>query len=145
MYTIEKTDYGLYIVMGGVVDLDEVQQYIKEKEALLSEFDGPYSMIIDIRSSATPKDELIEIFRQSQERSRDNLLRMSIIVNSPVVQGIAKQVGFQSGIETLTRVINALKTNDWEEVALRWVKNGTEPDQREFTEVTQKIRVNNHK
>lgn len=131
--------------MGGLLSVEEVKKYIEEKEALLSEFDGPYSMIIDIRSSATPKDELIEIFRQSQERSRDNLLRMSIIVNSPVVQGIAKQVGFQSGIETLTRVINALKTNDWEEVALRWVKNGTEPDQREFTEVTQKIRVNNHK
>ncbi len=136
MYKIEKKEYGLYVVMGGLLTVLEVKRYVEEKEAILSKFDGPYSMMVDIRTVVAPHDEMFHFLKKSQEKMKsDNLQRMSIIVDSPVVYGIAKQLGFESGIHSCTRVINSLNIANWEEISLDWVIRGIEPDLNKATSV----------
>lgn len=122
MYEINKTDYGLHVTMGGVYEENEIQEYVVEKEKLLSEIDGPYSIIIDLRTAIPPKFEDAQLLKESQEKMRDNNLhRMAIIVSSPVIMNQAKQIGFLAAVQSNTKYINASKTEDWEKEALLWI------------------------
>mgnify|MGYP001251262726 CR=1 FL=1 len=124
MYKISKTKYGLHIEMGGIYGENEIEEYIFEKEKLMSELDGPFSLIIDLRTAIPPKFEDVELLKDSQSKMNDSKLhKMVIIVNSPIIMGQAKQVGFLAGIESKTKYINASIIENWEEEALNWVND----------------------
>lgn len=128
MYTIKKTDYGLHVVMGGVYAEQEIRQYIIEKEKILATFEGPYSLLIDLRTAMPPSSEDSKLLQESHKRLLEgNLLRMAIVVASPVMTVNAKQVRFLSGIEKCTRIILSTKMPDWKEAALGWILEGIEP------------------
>lgn len=128
MYTIEKTDYGLHVIMGGVYGDQEIRQYIIEKERLLATHEGPYSLLIDLRMAMPPSPEDAKLLAGSQRRLQlGNLQRMAIVVASPVITGSAKQVGFLSGADDSTRIILASRTPHWMEQALGWILKGIEP------------------
>lgn len=127
MYEIKRTEYGIRVTMGGVYAENEIEKYVVEKERILSEIDGPYSLIVDLRTAIPPKFEDISLLKNSQKRLKDSKLhRMAIIVGSPVIMGQAKQIGFLAGVESATKYIDASKHDDWEERALEWISEGVE-------------------
>jgi hypothetical protein len=128
MYTIQKTDYGLYVTMGGRYNPEEIEHYIAEKERLIGEFDSPFSMLVDLRAAypTAPQDQ--QLLEESQGRMRTgNLLRMAIVTLSPVVRNQVQQISFTSHLGDRTRVINASKHDNWEELAMNWILQGVEP------------------
>lgn len=128
MYTIEKTDYGLHVVMGGVYAEQEIRQYIIEKEKILATIEGPYSLLIDLRTAMPPSPEDAKLLAGSQRRLREgNLQRTAIVVASPVLTVSAKQVGFLSGADDSTRIILVSRMPHWKEAALGWILEGIEP------------------
>ncbi len=140
MYAIEKTEYGIYVTFSGILNLNEVEQYIREKEVFMNDHPGVYSALVDVRRLATPRDEVMDLLSKTLKKSKEKLLRMAIIVTSPVVHGIAKQFGFRSSINNVTRVINTNKNTDWEKVALNWINDGIEPGQNQLmTDIPPKV------
>jgi len=127
LYTIKKTAYGLRVQMGGIYEKDEIKNYIKEKEVLISSIEGPYSMILDLRGAIPPEGKDATLLIECQERMK-NLERMAMIITSPVIKGSAKQVLYGSGKDSSTRIINASRTHNWEELAIDWVTSAIEPD-----------------
>jgi hypothetical protein len=90
--------------------------------------DGPYSMLVDLRDAMPPDADDAALLKASQRRQkRGNLQRMAIVVASPVLKGSARQVSFDAGMDEYTRVIDATRTPNWEELALGWVVSATEP------------------
>lgn len=129
MYTIEKTTYGLRVVMGGVYAENEIKQYIEEKEKLISEIDGPFSMLVDLRSAIPPEPSDRKLLEESQARMRKgNFERMAIIFTSPVLRMRGQQIAFDSEISPQTRMIDASKVPNWESLALDWVIKGIDPE-----------------
>lgn len=128
MYKIVRTDYGLHITMSGQYAKEEIQRYVAEKEAILNTFTEPYSLLVDLRSAIPPEDADEGLLAQSQRRMKGgHLLRMAIIVMSPVLEAQAKQIVFTSGLEDRTRVINANRVRTWDTAALDWIIKGVEP------------------
>lgn len=126
MYKIKKTDYGLHITMGGVYGDNEIEEYIIEKEKRMSEIDGSYSLIIDLRMAIPPKHEDAQRLKKSQEKMKDsNMHRMAIIVSSPIIMNQAKQISFLSELDSSTKYIDSSKTANWEEVALQWISESS--------------------
>lgn len=135
MYTIEKKHYGLRITMGGLYAPGEIAQYVEEKDAALREFEGTYSLMVDLRSAIPPVAEDAEILQQSQARSKGRLVRQAIVVHSPVVKLRANQLMVSSQISDRTRFINAAASPNWEEIAMNWILYGEEPDPDEQPDV----------
>ncbi|MEE8404658.1 MAG: hypothetical protein V3S17_04640 [candidate division Zixibacteria bacterium] len=126
MYEIKKTPYGIHVTMGGLYEENEIEEYIAEKENLLSEIDGSYSMIIDLRTAIPPKHEDAQRLKESQEKMKDSKMhRMAIIVSSPVIMNQAKQISFLSELDSSTKYIDSSKTDNWEEVALQWISESS--------------------
>ena len=129
MYKIEKTAYGLRVTMGGVYSANEIRTYIEEKEKLISEITGPFSMLVDLRSAIPPDRHDQKLLEESQIRmKRQNLLRMAIITRSPVVHMRGNQIAIDAGIDDRTRIINATAISEWETLALEWIVDGIEPE-----------------
>lgn len=128
MYTIEKKHYGFRITMGGLYAPGEIAKYVEEKDAALHEFEGSYSLMVDLRSAIPPVAEDAELLQQSQVRSKDRLIRQAIVVHSPVVKLRANQLMVSSQIHDRTRFISAAESSNWEELAMNWILYGDEPD-----------------
>ena len=128
MYKITKTDYGLHIVMGGTQNKSEIKRYLVEKEKLIAAIEGPFSLLIDLRSAIPPEEDDANRLKESQARMVNNQLqRIAFIVSSPVLLRQARQIGFMSGISDSARFIDASKTPDWKKLSLDWVTKGIEP------------------
>lgn len=122
MYEIKRTEYGLHVTMGGAYAENEIEEYVVEKEKALSEIDGPYSLVVDLRTAIPPEFEDVDLLRESQQKIKDsNLHRMAIIVGSPIIEAQAKQIGFLAGVESKTKYIDASKCDDWEEQVRQWI------------------------
>jgi hypothetical protein len=129
MYKIERKHYGLHVTMGGLYSPDEISIYVKEKERLIAEIDGHFSLLIDLRSAIPPDHADETLLQESQAKLKSwGLQRMAIIVKSPIVGTQARQIAISAAVKEQTRIINASKVPDWEEVALDWILYGKEPD-----------------
>jgi len=129
MYKIEKKHYGLYVTMQSLYSADEMKTYLQEKDRMLAQFDGPFSIIVDLRSAIPPDKRDEQLLEENHAHLREHgLQRMAIVVDSPVVQMQAKQILSNAGIRDRTRIINAAKFPDWEERALNWVLYAIEPE-----------------
>ena len=139
MYTIEKKHYGLYVTMGGRYSPEEMKEYLMEKEQHISEVEKPFSILVDLRSALPPNEEDRTILKDSMALVRGKgLLRMAIILSSPVLGLQAKQILIDAEVDEHARIINAAKSPDWEELALNWIFYGTEPKYAEQAEAIHK-------
>ena len=129
MYTIQKKHYGLHVTMGGLYSQEEIKTYILEKEELMAQIDGPFSMLVDLRQAIPPDEQREKMLEASQARMKQHrLLRMALIVSSPVIAIQARQIMINAAIGDRSRIINAAKTQDWETKALDWILYAIEPD-----------------
>jgi len=136
VFKIEKATYGLRVTMGGVYSDNEIRTYIEEKEKLISEMTGPFSMLIDLRSAIPPDRHDQKLLEESQIRMKQrNLLRVAILTRSPVVHMRGNQITMDAGTDDRTRIIDANTVSDWEAVALEWIVNGIEPEVSEHSEL----------
>lgn len=128
MYTIERKYYGLRITMGNQYAPDEIERYVKEKEEALREFEGGYSLLVDLRTAIPPNQEEAEFLRKSQAKMDAGLIRQAWVIHSPVVRQRANQLVVTGPIKDRTRIIDSSASEDWEEIAMNWILYGTEPD-----------------
>lgn len=145
MYKIEKTDYGLHLVISGLLSVDEIEKFVDDIRDFTIKAEGPFSMLCDVRKIVTPPEEIMALFMKSQLIVKEKLLRMAMVVSSPVVFGLAKQLSFQSGLNDVTQFISSLKTDDWEKACFDWILEGIKPEQGEINSASQKIHIEQFK
>lgn len=129
MYKIEKTPYGIHVVLGGNLDLAEVRKMFIERNRAIRAFKGRCSVLIDIRSLVPPTPDILEILQVGDSRPPCGTWgRRAMIGLSPVIKSRALQFLFQAGTDDCTRYIDASKIDNWEEIALAWIVDGIEPE-----------------
>ncbi len=129
MYTIERKHYGLHITMGGLYAPGEMETYVREKEKAIAAIDGPFSLLVDLRSAIPPDERDEKLLEECQARlTRWGLVRMAFVVSSPVIRIQARQLVINATVKDQTRLIDASKSPNWEELALNWILYGTEPE-----------------
>lgn len=129
MYKLEKKHYGLYVTMRGLCSAIEMEAYLQEKDRMLGEFEGPFSIIVDLRSAIPPERRDEQLLEENHARLRERgLQRMAIVIDSPVVAMQAMQISCTAGVRDRTIIINAAKSLDWEEQALNWILYAVRPE-----------------
>ena len=128
MYKIELTPYGFRISASGEMGLEEAEQMKSELIGVLSEKDGPFSLVIDIRQLVLFEPEVVKTIVDAHAACiRMSCERTAILVKSPIHKGQASQICFSASSKMCDRIIDASRVENWEEVAIGWAANGVEP------------------
>jgi hypothetical protein len=129
MYKIDRTSYGLFIVLGGSLEEGEIKRYFSELRSVLTTVEGPFSAIIDVRTAVPSRPEVLRLFLEQLQWSKNTpCQRLAILGKSPVIKGQAIQLMFQSEMTESIRYFDTSKAANWEKICLDWVVKGIEPD-----------------
>ena len=129
MYKIEKKEQGFTLTFGGKMDKAELERWLKESEQALTECNGAFGIIIDMRSMQGLPPEAQAVMVQGQGLyKKKGMERSAVIVNSAAIAMQFKRLGKESGIYSFERYIDASTDAGWEKHALDWVKSAIDPD-----------------
>ncbi|SYZ72748.1 hypothetical protein TRIP_C20863 [Candidatus Zixiibacteriota bacterium] len=129
MHKIDRTSYGVYIILKGPMEVADFGSYIADLEAVLKTINGPYSAIIDAREGIPSKPEVLELFHGQLAGTKSTpLQRLAILAKSPVIKNQIIQLAFRSETSETIRFFDTTKVPDWERQSLEWVSRGIEPD-----------------
>jgi hypothetical protein len=130
MYKIERRVGGFSLTFGGTVTLEELNQWLKESEEALASGNGPFGVIVDLRTlKPVPPDAQALLVQGQGLYKRAGMQRSAVILDSPLMTMQAKRLSKGSGIYAFERYIDASSDPDWEKHAVAWVKSGIDPDQ----------------
>jgi hypothetical protein len=129
MYEVEQTAYGLRLKLDGYVGEDEMTAYCEEVRAEADRQRGSFGVVADMRgATAMPDESASELKELMAYCDRQGLERAAGVFESTTTamqtQRLAENVNHADGNAVF---IDASETDDWESVALDWVKNGVEP------------------
>ncbi|MBU8932448.1 MAG: hypothetical protein KOO62_00430 [candidate division Zixibacteria bacterium] len=128
MYNIEKKDYGYKLIFAGELHKDEMDQWLKESEQILSSQEGNFAVFVDMRKMQPASQVVQKFFQRGQSLyCRKGMERSAVILSSPALSMQFKRIAVQSGIFDGERYIDASTTSDWEEIGLSWVSDSIEP------------------
>lgn len=128
MYKIERKNYGVKITFSGFVKEEEMLVYKKEFRAMLDQLPEKFGIFSDMREMKPMPPESQKIFNANPELVTGRLTRSATIVNSALVKIQSKRMVEEWKVSDSKRYIDASKTSNWEEVAVDWIVNGTEPE-----------------
>lgn len=129
MYSINKTEYGIYIRVAGSVTDEESKNILADIRNIVKGLPASFCVFSDLR-----KMELLSIAAQTvciqiQETVIEaGVKRSAVILGDQTVTYQFKRLALQSGIFDLERYIDSSTNSDWEEQGLRWVCEGIDPD-----------------
>jgi hypothetical protein len=128
MYSIDKTDYGFKIVLGGMVEIEEAREWLKEFKVLAEKVKKPFQVFVDMRTLIPLSDEAQGPLQEGQRFSRNLGMTRSVVIlrdNLTVLQLI--KLARQTGIYHTERYISSIDNPDWEQQGLDWIRDGKEP------------------
>ena len=128
MYRIDKTEFGLKLLFGGILEAPELQAWLRASAKTLADFQAPFSVLVDMRTLG-PLDRVgKELMQEGQQMYRlAGMERSVVILENPVTQMQFKRIAHESGIYQGERYLCAIETPDWEKVALDWLTKGIDP------------------
>jgi hypothetical protein len=129
MYKIERRVGGFSLTFGGTVTKEDLDHWLKESEEVLATGNGPFGVIVDLRTlRPLPPDAQAVLVQGQGLYKRAGMERSAVILNSPLMTMQAKRLSKGSGIYVFERYLDASNDPNWEKHALAWVKLGIDPD-----------------
>ena len=130
MYTIERRPSGYILTFAGLIDNNEMLKWQNEsKNVLEKEISSDFGVIVDMRNLMPLASDTQSIMISGQELYKQKgMKRSAVILASAIISMQFKQLAKQSGIYTTERYIDASKYSNAVEVAIKWVKDGIDPD-----------------
>ena len=131
MYKIEQTDFGLKMTFSGVMNGGEAQQFLSEFLRIIADYDRPHlAGIADVREFVPVIPEVLKIMHDTINAGTSlfrGTVRITVIVNSPVIKNIVTRLGYDTGTFAYFRFVSASEIKDPEKAAYDWAVNGIEP------------------
>ncbi|MCK4655796.1 MAG: hypothetical protein KAT85_02155 [candidate division Zixibacteria bacterium] len=129
MYKLEKAEYGLNLTLGGDIGTAVAMKLADELEQVLPAQKGEFSILVDARGVIPYERKTQEyVFKWMTLCRQNGCRRYAIIVTSPVLATQASRLAYEAGTGELERYINANEVENWEEIAIRWLVDGIEPE-----------------
>lgn len=128
MYKIEKTNLGFHLTFAGAMTKAEIEKWYAESEEALKGQQGPFGVIIDMRTLALlPVEAQGEMVRgQAMYRSR-GMERSCVILDDAITRIQFMRLARKSGIFKYERYIDASAHKNWLAEARDWVSHAVTP------------------
>jgi anti-anti-sigma regulatory factor len=129
MYKIEKKTSGFLLTFGETIDAAEMQRWLTESQKALETVQGPFGVIIDMRTLKPLSSDSQAVMVKGQGLYKQKgMQRSAVVLNDAVTTLQFKRLAQQSGIYAFERYIDASKHEDWAKMAVAWVRDGIDPD-----------------
>lgn len=129
MYEVKETEYGLYLRIIGEVSLDESKAILSEVRVIFERRETGICAFADLQ-----KMELLSLETQAVCVEIQKMLielgvkRVVTMLGNATVAHQFKRLSLQSGLFDFDRYIDVSINPDWEEIGLRWMNDGIDPD-----------------
>ena len=131
MYKIEKTDYGIRLLMAEHVNVEEMTSWLNDFKPVVDEMDGDFCVFVDMRTLIPITSETRVPLEAGQKYAKDNGMKRSVVIlSNPVVTMQFKGIAHQTGIYEWERYIDASQIPNWESIGFDWLKNSVDPDRK---------------
>jgi hypothetical protein len=130
MYNIERRPSGYILTLSGLIEPDEMQRWSDDSERYLSsESSSSFGVIIDMRNLKPLSSESQALMVNGQKKYKaKGMKRSAVILNNEKICTQFKNLAIQSGIYSTERYIDASKSSNPIDTAIKWVKDAVDPD-----------------
>ncbi len=130
MYKIEKRDYGFKLTFSGIIQKDEMLQWLEDSREALANIQNEFYVFVDMRGLHTlPPDSQVYMKEGQQLYLNKGMQRSVVITDSDLNRLQFIRIAKQTGIFPGERYIDAAVYNNWEEIGLNWILKGIEPEE----------------
>ena len=131
MFNIEKQSYGFKLTFSGIVEIDEMKNWVSESKKVLAAQSSGFNVMIDMRNLKPVSQEVKDETEKGQQLYKQKGMSKSVVILASAILTLQfRRIAKDTGIYAWERYINASKTDNWEEVALNWLIKGIDPDQK---------------
>ncbi len=128
VYKIEKNDLGFHLTFGGAMTKDELAKWYAESARILARQQGPFGVIIDMRTLAPLPAEDHDVIVRGQAMYRSHGMQRSCVILGDAITTIQfMRLAKRSGISRYERYIDASAHQDWLQQARNWVEQAIAP------------------
>lgn len=127
-YDVETTNYGMRLAFKGFPQPEEVAQMNSDVERAIKSLPDGFGVMVDMRANRAFSTEAAEMMKGQIDNCRDfGMKRGAVILQSAIMTLQAKRLAVETGIDQMMRFIDASSHSDWEDRAIKWLEQGTEP------------------
>lgn len=127
-YTFERTAYGYKLTQWGEFSLGEVRDLRDDVLSRLAEQQGPFSVLVDVRSVVPPTEGDLKVYGPMFQRMLQlGCRRFALMAKSPVVRAMAQRLCAIPEAESIARVFDTWNVPDCEHQALAWLNPSATP------------------
>lgn len=131
MYKIDKTDFGLKLTFSDSIHADEMEKWLHDAQTTLLSLKKPFGVVVDMRTLKPLKSDAQVHMETGQKLFREKGMERSVVILNDLITTMQFQrLARQTGIYQWERYLNTQTTPDWETQALKWVKDGIDPDKK---------------
>lgn len=129
MYAIEKQPLGFKLVFKGSIAAGEMQQWVDDSRAALSNAPPSFGLFMDMRAlQPLPLESQRVMLLGQQLYQRRGMRRSVVIIQDPMTRVQFTRLAHESGVDHWERYISAEDTPDWEKRGWAWIQAGVDPD-----------------
>ena len=126
---IEKKYYGFHLTFGGKLSAEEMTAWLEESREALQGCKRGFGVFVDMRELELNSPDVQSIFEAGQRYYKDmGMARSVVILRNPTLAIQFKRIALQSDIYDYERYVDASLNENWEEIGLKWVIEGIDPD-----------------
>ncbi|BEP28503.1 hypothetical protein [Helicovermis profundi] len=129
MYQIKKENYGFKLVFEGMIHKEEMEKWRDESKKILSSASKDFGNVIDLRKMSAIKADTQSVMEEGQKLYKESgMKRSAVVLDSAITTMQFKRIAKTTGIDKFERYIDASTHSNWEELAVKWVKEGIDTD-----------------
>lgn len=129
MYKIEKKNYGYKITFEGLLQEEEVKEWVEKSKKVLDSAPPSFGVLVDMRLMDPLPPELQKYIEEGQRLYKEKGMSRSVVVLRSAVTKMQFQcIAKKTGIYDWERYIDASSIVNWEKIALNWIINSIDPD-----------------
>ena len=135
MYKINKESYGPHLTFSGHIPKQKMEQWLSDSKEMIKILPDEFVVFVDMREMELlpPKSRPIMIAGQQYYRTH-GMQRSVVILKDKITMMQFKGIAKETGIYEWERYIDANAEPNWEQVAMDWILNGVDPDDKSKTD-----------
>ena len=129
MYKVEKTNYGVKHIFGGIIPADEMKSWVSESKKILASLPAKFGVFVDMRNLKPLSPESQTEMQTGQKLFKEaGMERSVVILESSVTTMQFKRIAKETGIYEWERYLDSSKISNWEEAGKNWLVFKIDPD-----------------